>query len=80
MADKKSNDPKFDHNLSFTTRSGNQVLAVKFENEDKLMGVIIEKDGSNGQFCSWEMSTGKRIGMGCTSNGKHAQDLVNSGT
>jgi hypothetical protein len=74
MANKK--EPKFDPNKGFMTRDGNEVIAVTFKLENKLMGIVIDKDGQNGAFCSWDMATGHRIGIGRTGE-PHIQDLTN---
>ena len=74
MADKKDNTPEFDPSKDFRARAGNQVTSVVFP--DKIMGVIHDRDGEDGQFCSWSKESGRRIGMS-ESNGDHPQDLVN---
>lgn len=76
MADSKNEKPAFDSKKGFKTRGEHEVLAVKFVNKSKILGVIIDKDGEDGVFCSWDITTGKRIGMGAVS-GEHIQDLIN---
>lgn len=75
MAEQKD-EPTFDHKKGFKTRGGHEVLTVTFVSQKKLMGIIIDIDGSDGVFCSWDIATGKRIGMGSVS-GEHIQDLIN---
>jgi len=76
MAESKDEAPAFDYKSNFKTRGGQEVLPVIFVNKSKIMGTIIDKDGEDGVFCSWEITTGKRIGMG-TVSGDHIQDLIN---
>ena len=73
----KKKEPTFDPTKGFTTRGGNEVIAVTFKPEHKLMGIVIDKDGQNGAFCSWDMDTGHRIGLGREEAPPHVQDLIN---
>ena len=73
MANKKE-EHIFDHTKRYMTRGGYEVVAFAFAN--KIMGIIIDKDGSDGVFCSWSILNGKRIGMG-EHSGEHIQDLIN---
>ncbi len=76
MSDSKDKEPTYDYKKGFKTRDGQEVLAVNFVNKSKQMGIIIDKNGGDGVFCSWDITTGKRIGMGNVS-GEHIQDLIN---
>ena len=66
----------FDSSKPYATASGNEVVTVSFEDAGKLMGIILDKDRLDGQFCSWDIKSGRRIGMGTESDG-HPQNLVN---
>ena len=68
--------PTFDFKKPVATAAGNEVLVISFEAAEKLMGVILDKDREDGQFCSWDIRTGRRIGMGA-SESDHPQNLVN---
>lgn len=72
MADEKP----FYSNKGFITRGGNQVVAITFKEHHKIMGIVIDNDGLDGEFCSWDMSTGIRIGAPDQIT-HHVQDLIN---
>ena len=63
----------FDYKKDHHTRGGEKVVTHIFT--DKIMGVIIDADGTDGSFCSWDLETGNR--KGCDQSQDHIQDLIN---